>query len=79
MIYSNNYYKFCENNVQQDKIPEWMNEQLFDNLQHPKKMVKVANNLFENTTNEHHCKCCNTKLADNEVLFCKHCIQDCLK
>lgn len=73
MVYNTNKYSFTQKNMQQDKIPTWMDDNFFDKLQQVKNdnfMEKTASLFNENKT----CKCCNAVLQDNEVNFCKSCI-----
>lgn len=72
MIYNTNNYSFTQKSIHQDKIPSWMDDNFFNKLQQAENenfMEKTA------TLNEKKiCKCCNTILQEDEVNFCKSCI-----
>lgn len=80
MIYGNNFFKFSNNTKDnyKDKIPDWMDDNFFVQLQNPSKadeIIKLAKLFNSQAKDEHHCQCCNNTLNDDEVVFCKDCIK----
>ena len=69
-------YSFANTSKARDTAPEWM-DNFFNNYLNQSKNnddnIKVAK-LFNITAKDHHCNCCGNKLEDNEVTFCKACI-----
>ena len=76
MIYNQNKYSFINEN-KMDKIPNWMNDDFFCELQSTfiEKTAKKKN-LFDVEYSKHNCQCCGNILDINEVNFCKSCITD---
>lgn len=79
MIYQSTNYSFLNktDNKPKDTAPEWM-DQFFNNYlnETPSKedLIKTAS-LFKIKPEKHQCNCCGNTLEENEVTFCKKCIQ----
>ena len=76
MIYDKNKYSFLKPSNIKDEAPSWMDD-FFKNLNKPEDTVKLAG-VFKTEKKKHHCSCCGNHLNDNEVTFCKKCIQESL-
>lgn len=79
MIYdSSNYLCLKENKQKEDvKVPAWLGKFL-DDFAKPKAKkdnVRIAH-LFNTEVSEHNCSCCGRILNEDEVTFCKRCIQN---
>ena len=82
MVYNTNKYSFINDKKQQDKIPNWMDDNFFDNLQNTFNNDVTTENFMTKTAkkynlqNNKQCKCCGNTLNVNEVNFCKSCINN---